>query len=104
MTKNVSRAEFLNLFAAVFVPMFMAAVDQTLLATATPAITTSLGGLRDLHLIRWIGCALFDSCDIDSLRLKGALSMDEARCEPGSRRFPSWSTIAGDCGARSSRR
>jgi EmrB/QacA subfamily drug resistance transporter len=44
---TVSRAEFLNLFAAVFLPMFMAAVDQTLLATATPAIAGSLGGLRD---------------------------------------------------------
>jgi len=43
----VSRAEFLNLFAAVFLPMFMAAADQTLLATATPAIAASLGGLRD---------------------------------------------------------
>jgi EmrB/QacA subfamily drug resistance transporter len=45
--KPVSRAEFLNLFTAVFLPMFMAAVDQTLLATATPAIADSLGGLRD---------------------------------------------------------
>jgi len=44
---TVSRAEFLNLFAAVFLPMFLAAVDQTLLATATPAIAESLGGLRD---------------------------------------------------------
>src|SRR5258706_2427652 len=44
---TVSRAEFLNLFAGVFLPMFMAAVDQTLLATATPAIAGSLGGLRD---------------------------------------------------------
>ena len=44
---TVSRAEFLNLFAAVFLPMFMAAVDQTLLATATPAIAESLGDLRD---------------------------------------------------------
>jgi len=44
---TVSRAEFLNLFAAVFLPMFMAAVDQTLLATATPAIAASLGDLRD---------------------------------------------------------
>ena len=35
--ETVSRAEFLNLFASVFLPMFMAAVDQTLLATATPA-------------------------------------------------------------------
>src|SRR5258706_561081 len=44
---TVSREEFLNLFFAVFLPMFMAAVDQTLLATATPAIAGSLGGLRD---------------------------------------------------------
>jgi EmrB/QacA subfamily drug resistance transporter len=48
---TVSRAEFLNLFAAVFLPMFMAAVDQTLLATATPAIADSLGGLRDASWI-----------------------------------------------------
>ncbi len=45
--QTVSRKEFLNLFAAVFLPMFMAAIDQTLLATATPAIAASLGGLRD---------------------------------------------------------
>jgi EmrB/QacA subfamily drug resistance transporter len=44
-------AEFLNLFASVFLPMFMAAVDQTLLATATPAIAASLGGLRDTSWI-----------------------------------------------------
>jgi EmrB/QacA subfamily drug resistance transporter len=48
---EVTRAEFLNLFAAVFLPMFMAAVDQTLLATATPAIAQSLGGLRDTSWI-----------------------------------------------------
>jgi MFS family permease len=51
---TVSRAEFLNLFAAVFLPMFLAAVDQTLLATATPAIADSLGGLRDSS---WIAVA-----------------------------------------------
>lgn len=39
--------EFLPIFTAVFLPMFMAAVDQTLLATATPVIATELGGLRD---------------------------------------------------------
>ncbi|HWI12871.1 MAG TPA: MFS transporter, partial [Burkholderiales bacterium] len=50
----VTRGEFLNLFLAVFVPMFMAAVDQTLLATATPAIAASLGGLRDSS---WIAVA-----------------------------------------------
>src|SRR5262245_57643080 len=47
----VTRAQFLNLFAAVFLPMCMAAVDQTLLATATPAIAASLGGLRDTSWI-----------------------------------------------------
>lgn len=45
--RAITRAQFLNLFIAVFLPMFMAAVDQTLLATATPAIAGSLGGLRD---------------------------------------------------------
>jgi EmrB/QacA subfamily drug resistance transporter len=44
----------LNLFTAVFLPMFMAAVDQTLLATATPAIADSIGGLRDTS---WIAVA-----------------------------------------------
>lgn len=43
----ITRRQFLNLFAAVFLPMFMAAIDQTLLATATPAIAESLGNLRD---------------------------------------------------------
>ena len=52
--KRVSRAQFLNLFIAVFLPMFMAAADQTLLATATPAIAGSLGGLRDSS---WIAVA-----------------------------------------------
>src|SRR4030095_178747 len=50
----VSRAEFLNLFTAIFLPMSMAAVAQTLLATATPAIVGSLGGLRDSS---WIAVA-----------------------------------------------
>jgi EmrB/QacA subfamily drug resistance transporter len=43
----VSVRQFLQLFAAVMLPMFMAAIDQTLLATATPAIAADLGGLRD---------------------------------------------------------
>ena len=47
----VSRAQFLTLFLAVFLPMFLAAVDQTLLATATPAIAATLGGLRDTSWI-----------------------------------------------------
>lgn len=42
-----SRERFWRLFTAVMVPMFLAAVDQTLLATATPVISRELGGLRD---------------------------------------------------------
>ena len=43
-----------------------------------PDIKYSRGGLRDLHLLRWIGFALYDTPDIDSLRLKGALSREDA--------------------------
>ncbi len=43
-----------------------------------PDVKSSLGGLRDLHLIRWIGYALFEARDIDSLRLVGELSPAEA--------------------------
>jgi len=46
--------QFLPVFSAVFLPMFMAAVDQTLLATATPVIAAELGGLRDTS---WIAVA-----------------------------------------------
>ena len=41
------RARFRRLFFAVMLPMFLAAVDQTLLATAIPVISRELGGLRD---------------------------------------------------------
>ncbi|MFG0335906.1 MAG: [protein-PII] uridylyltransferase, partial [Maioricimonas sp. JB049] len=44
-----------------------------------PNIKSSLGGLRDAHLIRWIGGGVFGVRDTDSLRLAGALSRDEAR-------------------------
>jgi len=43
-----------------------------------PNIKTSSGGLRDLHLIRWVGYAAHGVADIDSLRLNGALVKDEA--------------------------
>jgi EmrB/QacA subfamily drug resistance transporter len=45
--RKVTREEFVNLFIAVMVPMFLAAIDQTLLATATPEIAGSFGALRD---------------------------------------------------------
>ena len=44
-----------------------------------PDIKNSAGGLRDLHLIRWIGFAQYGVQEIDSLRLKGALSKADAK-------------------------
>lgn len=44
-----------------------------------PDIKSSAGGLRDLHLMRWIGYARYGVKDIDSLRLKGALTKDDAK-------------------------
>lgn len=44
-----------------------------------PNIKSSAGGLRDLHLIRWIGYARYGVKDIDSLRMKGALTKKDAR-------------------------
>lgn len=44
-----------------------------------PDVKRSLGGLRDLQLIRWIGFAHHGVSDIDSLKLQGALSPDDAR-------------------------
>ena len=48
------RARFRKLFFAVMLPMFLAAVDQTLLATATPVISRELGGLRETS---WLAVA-----------------------------------------------
>jgi len=47
----VVRAQFLQVFAAVMLPMFLASVDQTLLATALPAIGSDFGGLADTSWI-----------------------------------------------------
>ncbi|MGZ5179570.1 MAG: MFS transporter [Ramlibacter sp.] len=44
-------ATFGALFSAVMLPIFMAAVDQTLLAAATPRIARDLGGLSDTSWI-----------------------------------------------------
>ncbi len=44
-----------------------------------PDIKSSSGGLRDLHLIRWVGYARYGVKDIDSLRLKGALTKEDAK-------------------------
>ncbi|MBM3970301.1 MAG: [protein-PII] uridylyltransferase [Planctomycetes bacterium] len=44
-----------------------------------PDIKCSRGGLRDLHLLRWIGFAWYSVPDIDSLRLNGGLLGEDAR-------------------------
>ena len=44
-----------------------------------PDVKRALGGLRDVHLIRWIGFARFGTANIESLRLQGALSKEDAR-------------------------
>ncbi len=51
----VDRKTFLGIFITVFLPMFLAAVDQTLLATATPTIARQLGNLQ---LSSWIAMAI----------------------------------------------
>jgi len=44
-----------------------------------PNIKSSAGGLRDLHLIRWIAFARYGIKDIDSLRLQGTLNKADTR-------------------------
>jgi len=51
---NVTHAQFLRLFSAVGLPMFMAVADQTLLATAVPVIAGDFGQLHDTS---WIATA-----------------------------------------------
>lgn len=45
------RTGFMALFSAVMLPMFMGAVDQTLLVTATPRIAVELGDVNDTSWI-----------------------------------------------------
>lgn len=47
----ISTRQFLAVFVAVAFPMFMSGIDQTLLATATPAIALDLGALQDASWI-----------------------------------------------------
>jgi [protein-PII] uridylyltransferase len=44
-----------------------------------PDVKRCAGGLRDVHLLRWIGYAHYQTNDINSLRLKGVLSKEDAR-------------------------
>jgi [protein-PII] uridylyltransferase len=58
-----------------------------------PDIKTSSGGLRDLHLIRWVGYATHGVSDIDSLRMNGALEKDEALVLKQAWEFLTWLRI-----------
>lgn len=51
---HVTRREFLQIFTAVMLPMFMAMIDQTLLATATPIVASEFSNLYDTS---WIATA-----------------------------------------------
>src|SRR3982750_4963051 len=50
-TPDELRAAFLQVFPGVVVAMFLAALDQTILASALPAIVSSLGGFEDLSWV-----------------------------------------------------
>src|ERR1700728_3278505 len=47
----VDRSLFLTVFPSIMLPMFMAAVDQTIVATALPAIGGTLG---DIERVSWV--------------------------------------------------
>ncbi len=51
MAEVVDKKTFLTIFTTVFLPMFLAAIDQTLLATATPIMVRDLGNIQ---LSSWI--------------------------------------------------
>ncbi|MFO0897980.1 MAG: [protein-PII] uridylyltransferase [Pirellulales bacterium] len=44
-----------------------------------PSIKRSPGGLRDLHLVRWVGAVAYGSPEFDNLQLAGALSPEDYR-------------------------
>jgi [protein-PII] uridylyltransferase len=52
-----------------------------------PDVKRSPGGLRDIHLIRWIGFARFGTADLDMLRLEGALSRDDQQALVAAQEF-----------------
>ena len=52
-----------------------------------PDVKRSPGGLRDIHLIRWIGFARYGTVDLDMLRLEGALSRDDEQALVAAQEF-----------------
>lgn len=52
-----------------------------------PDVKRSSGGLRDIHLLRWIGFAAYGTADIDLLRKQGALSLEDATALTAAQEF-----------------
>ena len=52
-----------------------------------PHLKEGLGGLRDLHVLLWIGKALFDAPDFFSLEKIGLLTWDDRRILAGAHNF-----------------
>jgi [protein-PII] uridylyltransferase len=52
-----------------------------------PDVKRSLGGLRDIHLLRWIGSAAWGTPDIDQLRRQGALSLSDSQALTQAQEF-----------------
>ncbi len=52
-----------------------------------PHLKEGLGGLRDLHVLLWIGKALFDAPDLFSLEKIGLLTWDDRRMLAGAQNF-----------------
>lgn len=52
-----------------------------------PDVKRSSGGLRDIHLLRWIGFAAYGTSDIDLLRRQGILPLDEAQALLAAQEF-----------------
>jgi [protein-PII] uridylyltransferase len=52
-----------------------------------PDVKRSPGGLRDIHLVRWIGFAGYGTSEIDLLRLEGALSREDERALVAAQEF-----------------
>jgi [protein-PII] uridylyltransferase len=52
-----------------------------------PDLKRSAGGLRDLHLIRWVGFARYRTTDISMLRREGALTNEDAQAVLAAQEF-----------------
>lgn len=52
-----------------------------------PDVKRSPGGLRDIHLIRWLGYARYGTTDLDLLRLEGAISREDVQTLVAAQEF-----------------